>query len=48
VAHNALAKEGCDAMEGAVNKLVGNYEIRGLVLFLERADGRDGENALDA
>ncbi len=35
-------------MEGAVDELVGNDEVGGLVLFLERADGGDGEDALDA
>ena len=35
-------------MEGAVDELVGHDEVGGLVLFLERADGGDGEDALDA
>ena len=35
-------------MEGAVDELVGDHEVGGLVLFLERADGGDGEDALDA
>jgi hypothetical protein len=48
VAHNAFAEEGGDAMKGAVDELVGNHKVGGLVLFLQRADGRDGENALDA
>ena len=37
-----------DAVEGAVDELVGHDEVGGLVLFLERADGGDGENALHA
>ena len=35
-------------MKGAVDELVGDHEVGGLVLFLERADGGDGEDALDA
>ena len=35
-------------MKRAIDELVGNHEIRRLVLFLERADGRDRENPLDA
>ena len=35
-------------MEGAVDELVGHDEIGGLVLFLERAHGRDRKDALDA
>ena len=35
-------------MEGAVDELVGNDEVGGLVLFLERTDGGDGEDALHA
>ena len=37
-----------DAMKGAVDELVGHNEVGGLVLFLERADGGDGDDALDA
>ena len=48
MAHDAVAEEGGDAVEGAVDELVGNDEVGGLVLFLERADGGDGEDALDA
>ena len=48
VADDALAEEGGDAMEGAVDELVGDDEVGGLVLFFERADGGDGEDALDA
>ena len=35
-------------MEGAVDELVGNHEVCWLVLFFQRADGGDGEDALDA
>ena len=33
-------------MEGAIDELVGNNEIGGLVLFLQRADSRDRNDAL--
>ena len=48
VGDDAFAEEGGDALFGAVVKLVGNDEVGGLVLFLERADGGDGEDALDS
>ena len=48
VAHNAFAEERGDAMKGAVDELVGHDKVGWLVLFLERADGGDGQNALDA
>ena len=48
MADDAVAEEGRDAVEGAIDELVGNDEVSGLVLFLERADGGDGEDALDA
>ncbi len=35
-------------MEGAIDELVGDYEVGGLVLLFERADRGDGEDALDA
>ncbi len=35
-------------MKGPVDKLIGNHKIRRLVLFLERADGRNRQNPLDA
>ena len=48
VADDAVAEESGDAKEGAVDELIGNDEVAGLVLFFQRADGGDGENALDA
>ena len=48
VADDSIAKEGGDAMEGAVDELIGDDEVGGLVLFFERADGGDGKDALDA
>src|ERR1700723_3180818 len=35
-------------MEGAVDELIGDHEVAGLVLFAERADGGNGEDAGDA
>jgi hypothetical protein len=43
VANDAIAEKGGDAIEGAVDELVGHDEIGRLVLFFERADGRDGQ-----
>ena len=48
VADDAVAEEGGGAGEGAVDELVGDDEVGGLVLFLEAADGADGEDAGDA
>ena len=48
MADDAFAEESGDAMKGAVDELIGHDEVGGLVLFLERADGGDGEDALDA
>ena len=48
MAHNPLAEKCRNAMKGAVDELVGHHKIGGLVLFLERSDGRDREDALDA
>ena len=45
---NRVAKECGDTIEGAIDKLIGNHKIRGLVLLFERADSRDRKNALDA
>src|SRR5580698_10797527 len=48
VADDAFAEKGRDAMKGAIDELVGHDKVRGLVLFLERADGGNGNNTLDA
>ena len=48
MADDAVTEEGRDAVEGAIDELVGNDKVSGLVLFLKRADGGDGEDALDA
>ena len=48
VADDAVAEERGDAMERAIDELVGNDEVGGLVLFLERSDGGDREDALHA
>src|SRR5215813_7695354 len=46
VRNNTVSEESRDATVGTVNKLVGNNEIRGLVLFLQGAHGRDRDNSL--
>ena len=46
--HDAIAKERGHAMKSAIDELVGHHEVGGLVLFLERADGGDGEDPLGA
>ncbi len=48
VRDDAFAEESVDALAGAIDELVGDDELQRLVFFLERADGRDRENALDA
>ncbi len=48
VGHQAFAEEGGDAAAGAVEELVGDDEIERAVLFLERADGAEGDDALHA
>src|SRR6185437_3580685 len=48
VADDAVAEKGGDAKECAVDELIGDDEIRGLVLFLQRTNRGNGKNALDA
>ncbi len=48
MSYDSVAEEGVDAMTRAIEELVGDDEVEGFVLFLERSDGRDGDNALDA
>src|SRR6185312_8757872 len=48
VSDEAFAEKRGDAAGGSIDKLVGDDEVRGLVLFLERADGGNREDALDA
>jgi hypothetical protein len=48
VAYNPVAKKSRNAKEGSVNELVGHHKVGGLVLFLQRAHGRNRENALHA
>ena len=45
---DAFAEERVDAVAGAVEELVGNDELQRLVLFLQRTNRRDRQNALDA
>ena len=46
VADDAVAEEGRVSGEGAVDELVGDDEVGGLVLFLQATDGGDGEDGL--
>src|SRR6185437_346815 len=48
VADDAVAEESGNAVMGAVDELVWYHEIGGLVLFLERAHGGNGKDALHA
>src|SRR5579863_820706 len=45
---DAATKKGIHAMTGAVEELIGYHELEWLVLFLERSDGRNGDDTLDA
>ena len=46
--HQAVSEEGGRAEAGAVEVLVGDEEILGPELLFERADGAEGDDALDA
>ncbi len=46
--HDAVAEEGVDAMPRAIDELIGDNEVQRPMLFLQRADGRERQNALDA
>ena len=48
VRHDAVAEKGIDPMAGAVEELVGDDEVERLVLFLQRTDRRDRNDALHA
>ena len=48
VADDAISEEGGVAGEGAVDELIGDDEVGGFVLFLQAADGGDGEDGGDA
>jgi len=48
VSDNSVAEKSINPMAGAVEELVGNHELQRFVLFLERSNGRDGDDALDA
>src|SRR5579864_7572789 len=47
VSNHSVAKESVHTMAGAIEKLVWNHEIQRLVLFFERTNGRNGDDALD-
>ena len=48
VGDEALAEEGRDAAAGAVEELIGEDEVLRAVLFFERTDGAERDDALDA
>ena len=48
VADDAVAEEGRVSIERPVDELVGNDEVRRLMLFLERAHRRYRQNVFDA
>ena len=48
VRDQALAEKRRDAPTGAIDKLIGNHEIERLVLFFERSDRAQRQNALHA
>ena len=48
VGNHAAAEERVDTMASAIEELVGDDEVEGLVLFLQRTDRGDGNDALDA
>ena len=48
VRDDAVAEKSVDAMAGAVEELVGDHEVERLVLFLQRADRGNRNDALDS
>ena len=48
VGDQSVAEERGDAALGAVEKLVGHKKFAGAQILLQRADGANGNNALDA
>src|SRR5580698_8984356 len=48
VRDNPVAKKSINPVTRAVEELIGNDEIERLVLFLQRSDGRNGDDPLDA
>ena len=42
-----IAEEGVDAVASTIEELIGDDEIERLVLFLERSDGRNGNDAVN-
>src|SRR5262249_52398419 len=46
VGDNALSKESIDTMPSAIEKLIGDYEFKRRVLFLQRSNRGNGNNAL--
>src|SRR5215469_10405399 len=48
VRDNSVSEESIHAVACAIEELVGDHEVEGLVLFLQRSDRGDGDDALDA
>ena len=48
VGNDAGVKKGADPAAGAVNKLVGDYQIQGGKILFQAADGADGKEPLHA
>ena len=46
--YDAIAKKSIYTVTRAVHKLVRNYELERLVLFFQRADGRNGKNSFNS
>src|ERR1700733_9183520 len=48
VSYDTFSKKSIDAMTCAVEELIGDYEVQRLMFFLQRTDGRHGDNPFDA
>ena len=48
VRHNAFAEESRNPAACAIDELIGNYEVQGLVLLLQRADRAERDNPFDS
>ena len=48
VRHDAIAEKSVDPMAGAIEELIGNHKIERLVFFLQRSDGGNRDDALNA
>ena len=48
VGHQSVAEKRVDAVAGAIEELVGNDEIQRLMLFFQRSDGGNRNDAFDS